>query len=100
MKVRYTGTALAEIKELHSYISAQNPVAADAILAQLGHTIGLISEYPKIAPVKYRSFVRMLPLRRYRNYLLFYSIEGSDIVILNVRHAARRVPWPDDSTES
>jgi plasmid stabilization system protein ParE len=96
MKVRYTAVALAEIREVYSYIAARNSAAANEILVQLDHTIALISEHPKIGPVKYRDFVRMLPLRRYPKYLLFYSIEDHQIVILNLRHAARRPLWSDD----
>jgi toxin ParE1/3/4 len=96
MRVRYTETALAEIESIFSYIEADNPGAAVAVAAQIHHTIALIGRAPKMGRVKYRQVVRMLPVRRYRQYLVFYTIEGNEVIILNVRHAARRHPWGDD----
>jgi plasmid stabilization system protein ParE len=48
--------------------------------------------------VKYRNEVRMLPVRRYPQYLVFYAISSdNEVVILNVRHAARRhLPKAED----
>jgi toxin ParE1/3/4 len=96
MKVRYTDTAAAEIRDITSYISAHNPTAADAVLAQIEHTIELLAGHPMLGPIKYEGSVRMLPVRHYPQYLLFYTIEQKEIVVLNLRHAARRRPWRDD----
>jgi hypothetical protein len=35
----------------------------------------------------------MLPVRRYPQYLVFYTVREDEVVVLNVRHAARRHPW-------
>jgi plasmid stabilization system protein ParE len=98
MKVRFTALAVTEIDQVYSYIATRNPAAANEILAQLDRTIALLSDHPQIGPIKYRGFVRMLPLRRYPQYLLFYSIEDGQIVILNLRHAARRPLWADEES--
>jgi toxin ParE1/3/4 len=95
MKVRYTETALAEISEIYSYIAKDNSTAADRVISYVDHTIGLIGKFPKIGRLKYRHVVRMLPVRRYPQYLVFYAIEDDEVVILNLRHAARRRPWED-----
>jgi toxin ParE1/3/4 len=97
MKVRYTDTALAEIDEIYFYIAEDNLAAADRVVGQVEHPIGLIGKRPKIGHPKYRQFVRILPVRRYPQYLVFYAIEGDEVVILNVRHGARRRPWEDES---
>ena len=99
MRVRYTDTALAEIQQIFSYIETDNPRAAAVVVAQVEHTIGLIGNFPRMGPVKYRQVVRMLPVRRYPQYLVFYAIEGNEVVILNVRHAARRRPWEEDVSQ-
>ncbi len=96
MRVRYTETALAEIEEIFSYIEADNPAAAAAVKAHIEHTIRLIGRLPKMGRLKYREIVRMLPIRRYPQYLVFYAIEGDEVVILNVRHGARRSPWDSE----
>jgi plasmid stabilization system protein ParE len=36
--------------------------------------------------------VRRVYIRRFR-YSIFYTVEGNEIVILHIRHAARRWPW-------
>jgi toxin ParE1/3/4 len=95
MRIRYTETALAEIDAIFSYIEADNPAAAAAVKARIEHTIGLIGRFPKIGRVKYQQIVRMLPARRYPQYLIFYAIEGDEVVILNVRHGTRRTPWDE-----
>ena len=93
MRVRFTQTALAEIEEIYSYIAADNPAAAALVRSQIEHTVTLIGSLPKMGRIKYRQVVRMLPVRRYRQYLIFYAIEANEVVILNVRHGARRNPW-------
>jgi toxin ParE1/3/4 len=93
MRVRYTETALAEIEEIYSYIATDNPAAAVIVRTQIEHSIGLIGTMPKMGRIKYRQIVRMLPVRRYPQYLIFYAIEANEVVILNVRHGARLRPW-------
>lgn len=95
MKVRYTETALADIDEILAYIAAENPIAADRVASQVEHTIGLIGRFPELGRLKYRNVVRMLPVRRYPQYLVFYAIRDDEVVVLNVRHSARLTPWDD-----
>jgi len=97
MKFRYTARALAEIDEIFSYIAKDNLPAAHRVIGHIEHTVELIGKLPKMGRVKYRQVVRMLPVRRFPQYLVFYAIENNEVVILNVRHAARRRPWEDDS---
>lgn len=97
MKIRYTETALAEIDEIFSYIASDNSTAANVVIRNIEHTIGLIELFPKIGRLKYRQAVRMLPVRRYPQYLVFYTIEKDEVVILNIRHAARRRPPEDEA---
>jgi toxin ParE1/3/4 len=98
MRLRYTDTAFAEIQDIFLFIEAESPKAAAAVVAQIEHTIGLIRDFPHMGTVKYRQVVRMVPVRRYPKYLVFYAIEGDEIIILNVRHGARRPLWKDDNS--
>ncbi len=93
MRVRFTETALAEIEEIQAYIAADNPTAAVIVRTQIEQTIALIATLPKIGRIKYRGVVRMLSVRRYPQYLIFYAVEANEVVILNVRHGARLKPW-------
>jgi len=96
MRVRYTDTALAEIESIFSYINADSSAAARRVIAQIHRTTALIGSAPKMGRLKYRQVVRMLPVGRYPQYLIFYAIDANEAIILNVRHAARRRPWQDD----
>jgi len=91
MKVRYTETALAEIKDILSYIAQDNPLAADEVGAIMRATIIRLADYPRLAIETDIANVRVAPVLPYR-YLVFYSIEENTVVIRNVRHAARE--WP------
>jgi plasmid stabilization system protein ParE len=51
--------------------------------------------FPYIGRPKYRQNVRMFPVRRFP-YLIFYTIEADEVVILSIRHAARRRPAEAD----
>ena len=95
MTGRIAETAFAEISDILTYIARDNRPAALSVAAQIDHTIELISDFPELAPVKYRSNVRMLPVRRYPQYLIFYEIEDHGVVVVSVRHASRR-PWDDE----
>src|SRR4051794_36268575 len=77
MRVRYTDTALAEIQEISSHIEADSPRAAEAVVAQIEHTVKLIGDLPEIGTLKYRGIVRMQTVRRYRQYLVFYAIKAT-----------------------
>ena len=79
MKARISATALAEITDVLSYIASDSPPAAARVGSQINHTIRLISQFPELGPVKYKASVRMIPVRRYTQYLLFYIIDGDEI---------------------
>jgi toxin ParE1/3/4 len=93
MKVRYTDIALTEIDDIFSYIAIDSRRAAAAVLREIDNTVRLIGNFPDIGTVKHRQTVRMLPVRRYPMYLVFYAVEENEVVILNIRHGARRRPW-------
>ena len=64
-------------------------------MLRVEHTISLIAQHPKIGPLKYLG-LRMLPVRKYPQYLLFYAAAQDEIVVHGLRHAARRRPWEED----
>ena len=95
MKVRYTATALAEVEEIFAYISNRNHRAAISVRERIERTIDTLAEIPEIAQLTDEPGVRRMPLRSYP-YLIFYTVEVGELVILHVRHGARRVPWEED----
>ena len=85
MKIRFT--------QIFSYIARDNPTAAAAVTRQIDRTIARLAEFPSMGRPKLKAGIRMLPAGRFRHYLVIYTIEGDEVVILSVRHGARRPPW-------
>ena len=49
MRVRFTATAFAELKEIHDYIAEDNPTAANAVVLRVEQLIARIAEFPLLA---------------------------------------------------
>jgi plasmid stabilization system protein ParE len=94
MKVRYTDTALGELEDIFSYLFERNPAAAKAVAARVRDIAALLAEYPFLGHEADEPSVRVAPLIRYP-FLVFYTVNEDEIVVLNVRHAARQRPWEE-----
>jgi toxin ParE1/3/4 len=95
MKVRYTATALIEVDEIFAYLSEHNPTAAKRVVARVEQTIRNLATFPDMAQECDERGTRRMPVGRYP-FIVFYTVEADEIVILHVRHGARRWPWEDD----
>jgi toxin ParE1/3/4 len=91
MRVRYTETALAELADIFSYIAPHSRVAAAEVVSRIEELAARLARFPLMGTPKYKPGVRMIPLRRYP-FLVFYTIESGEVLILSVRHAARKRP--------
>jgi toxin ParE1/3/4 len=91
MRVRYTETALAELADIFSFIAQHNRVAAAQVVARIEELAARLACFPQMGRPKYKPGVRMIPVRRYP-FLVFYIIEVEEVLILSVRHAARKRP--------
>lgn len=88
MKVRYTATALSEIEDILTYIARDNPSAALRVSLTMLATIERVVEFPHIAIESNVPAVRVAPVLPYR-YLIFFSFIDGELIVRNVRHAAR-----------
>jgi len=95
MRVRYTKTALAEIDEICSYISKDNPVAAANVAAAIERTIAAIAKRPKLAPIVHDGTVHAKLVERFQ-YRVFYEVVGQELIIRNVRSTRRLRPWEQE----
>jgi toxin ParE1/3/4 len=91
MRVRYTETALREVDEIFTYIANHSVVAAAAVIARVDELVGQPSEFPYMAQETDIAGVRKFPLGRFP-YVLYYTVEQDEVIILHVRHGARRPP--------
>jgi toxin ParE1/3/4 len=89
MKVRYTAEAQADLESIFSYISERNAPAAMRVLSRLRERADSLGEFPELGRATDRVGIRVLIDGRYP-YLVFYTIERDEIVVIHVRHAARK----------
>jgi toxin ParE1/3/4 len=88
VKLRYTRPALADVRTILDYIAAQSPQGAPRVQARIQILIDLLLLHPYIGRRTSDPAIRRLATAPYQ-YLIFYEITETEIVIHAVRHAAR-----------
>jgi toxin ParE1/3/4 len=86
--------AVANLIEHYAYIARDRIEAADRFLKAAERTFELIGRYPMIGRAweserPRLAGIRVYPMRRFRNYLVFYRPHKGAAEILTVIHAAR-----------
>jgi plasmid stabilization system protein ParE len=95
MKVRFSETALRETDEIFAYLYERNPSAAAAVVDRVNRVAALLEQAPFAGHKADEPGVRIMPLVRYP-FVVFYTVSDDDeVVILHVRHGARRRPWEE-----
>ena len=87
--------ARQDLKHHWRYIAWDNADAADRFLRAAEETFARIGETPKIG--SQRSFRRLIGIRSraiigFKNYLVFYQMRGTEVVILRVLHGMVNLP--------
>ena len=91
VKVCYAPRAHKDLVEIHAWLSERSANVAAAVLAAVRSTADLIGEYPQIGRATDIDGVKVLPVVRYP-YLVYYTVEADEVVIIHVRHGARTSP--------
>ena len=94
MKIRWTEPALFELNASTLYFLEFAPFVALDFAASIEKALEQLREHPYSAQETERPGIRRIYIRRFR-YLIFYTVEGDEITVLHIRHAARRWPWDD-----
>ena len=89
MRVRYTRRSRADLLAILNYLNERSPQGARNVDRALKKAIDLIGEHPHVGRHAGEQESRVLPVGRYP-YLIYWSVEGGDVVIVHIRHAARR----------
>ena len=96
MKYRVVPTtaALEDITEIACYFREKSQTVAAKFIQFLDITYEQLTRMPELGTKKDFAHpemqnVRIWPVKKYRNYLLFYRIEEDRILILRVLHGAR-----------
>jgi toxin ParE1/3/4 len=90
--------ALHDLEEIHFSIALDNPEAAERFLEAVAVSLRVLCQYPSLGP-RYQSNepdlsgVRLWPVRKFRNYLIFYrpEPEAGRLRVIRVLHGARDI---------
>ena len=90
-------SAEQDVEEIVDYISRDSAQAGATFRVALQHVCELLVELPEAGSA--RTFrnpemkgVRMLPVRKFDNYLIFYRSTSEGLEIVRVVHGARDLP--------
>jgi addiction module RelE/StbE family toxin len=86
---RYTPRAFSDIESIRIYIHRFNPKAAGKVVATIEKLIAGLSAFPKSGTSTDSLNARVIFTPRYP-YRIYYRIVSDEVVILHIRHAARR----------
>jgi plasmid stabilization system protein ParE len=91
MRVRYTGTAARDLDESVEYLREHAPSLVGDFADSIETAVMELLDNPYSAQETEKGGVRGKYIRRFR-YVLFYAVdvESDELVILHVRHTARR----------
>jgi toxin ParE1/3/4 len=91
MKLRFTPRATANLIEIAEYLHARNPTAALRVRAAIYDSLQNLILFPQVGRRQKIEGVRKFVTRKYA-YLVYYTVDeaADEIVILNIKHPARR----------
>jgi len=88
MRVRFTVEALGHIATFHSYIAANNPRAAEHIVARIFATTDLLREFPRLGH-KGKVFGTLeLTVPKLPYIIVYQAGDGAQLIVLGVYHGA------------
>jgi toxin ParE1/3/4 len=89
--------AREDITEIGAYIGLDNPEASAAFRQTLQNLYEVLADLPEIG--SFRNFdnpelegLRMLPVPKFKKYLIFYRPTSEKVEIVRVLHRARDIP--------
>lgn len=89
MKLRYTGPARQSIRNVLSYIKAESPQGAARVRARIMEAAALIENHPQAGQETDRPSIRRVVLNPHP-YALLYRVTEREVVVIEVRHTARK----------
>lgn len=89
MKLRYTRKAAAELQEVLAGIAEHSTQGAHRVRNAIRQAVDLLGEHPRSGRMINRHGLRRTVVVPYP-YLIFYEVRNDEVVIIGVRHAARR----------
>jgi plasmid stabilization system protein ParE len=88
VRLRYTSLALSDLAAILDYIAEHSPRGASRVHARILAITELLSNHPRAGARTEDPTIRRITATPYP-YLIFYEVNGDEIIIHAVRHAAR-----------
>jgi toxin ParE1/3/4 len=95
MKLRYGTRAQYDIEEIHNYIAERDASAAARVVARLRFVSEQLLDRPRLGRVTNVDGIFVRSVAKYP-YVIFYTLMPDEIVILHIRHTARRELDPSE----
>lgn len=91
--VLQTPESRADIVEILFYIRRESVAGARRVHAAMDETLRLLAEYPNAGREREELAPRLrsLPVRGYRNFLVFYRVIPNGVEVIRVLHGARNL---------
>ena len=94
MTLQYTPRAIADLAEIGEYLKSRSPPGAKRVQAAILGTLQMVVRFPHVGRLQTLATVRKIGLRSYP-YLIYYSVELDEIVVLSIQHGARMQDYED-----
>lgn len=95
LPVRLTPAAEADLLAHYRYIAQHNPTAAERFFDSVEGFLTLVAGDPKIGVDRdcgRAGRLRMFPVPRFRNWLIFYSDARDQVLVVRILHAKQDLP--------
>ena len=89
MRLRLTRTAAKQITQALDYIAERSPQGAESVRERIRIVIDVLRNFPQLGQETDRAGYRRVVLLPYP-YALVYRVTDREIVVMRLRHTARR----------
>ncbi|MBC8013811.1 MAG: type II toxin-antitoxin system RelE/ParE family toxin [Methyloceanibacter sp.] len=96
MRIVYSPRAASDLSEIGDYLSERSPAGAAAGEQRIRTVVELIAHFPVSGRrLEERPAVSVIPLGNYP-YKIFYTTSDDALIVLHIRHSARKPAEPGE----
>ncbi len=88
MNVRISAEAERDLESIGDWIARDNPARAVAFIRELSGKCLDLAEFPERFPLLAGYEEQALRYRVHGNYLIFYRVEGEEVIVIHILHGA------------
>jgi plasmid stabilization system protein ParE len=96
VRLRYTQRARQDIERIFAHLDTRSPAGAMSVKHALKRAIETIDAFPTGGQASEWKNARQRPVNPYP-YIVYWTVEDSEIWILHIRHTSRQAPGQDAS---